>query len=281
MFEEPEIHLVDFSGLGEEYRAERDRQAGEARRRYLARLELLLIGLGLASESAPAWAEALLDGLFTVVPVEGGDPCQCSCHPHLPESDLHDYGFGCACQQTTEERRRFWDDWRADMEAFWDSPEGKASRARRQAEEDELMAWLVTEPDVVVTSYGGLAPEQWEGSVDGHMFYFRERHDQWRIELDLRPNGHFSKVWKGGDLDDEQSFEWREMEQGDVIAKGSTGAFGYGESPVERARFIVRTIRDHIGRNTCALHTAGRVALEQRLGLTARWCPACGARLEP
>ncbi len=29
------------------------------------------------------------------------------------------------------------------------------------------------------------APEQREGTVDGHSFYFRERHGTWRIELDL------------------------------------------------------------------------------------------------
>ncbi|AKS31677.1 hypothetical protein AFA91_07070 [Mycolicibacterium goodii] len=28
-------------------------------------------------------------------------------------------------------------------------------------------------------------PEQWEGEVDGHSFYFRERGGDWVIELDL------------------------------------------------------------------------------------------------
>lgn len=35
-------------------------------------------------------------------------------------------------------------------------------------------------------------PEEWHGEVDGHSFYFRERHDEWRIVLDLRPSGRFS-----------------------------------------------------------------------------------------
>lgn len=30
------------------------------------------------------------------------------------------------------------------------------------------------------------------GLVDGHAFYFRERHGFWQIELDLQPSGHFA-----------------------------------------------------------------------------------------
>jgi hypothetical protein len=87
-----------------------------------------------------------------------------------------------------------------------------------------------------------MAPEQWWGTVDGHSFYFRERHDDWRIELDLRATGQFSTVWIGGDLDDETSFEQREIEAGDVIAEGTTADAGYGDSPVARLHFIVETI---------------------------------------
>lgn len=280
MFEEPELHIVDFSYPdAEEHRRERESQKAESRRRYVASVEGTLIELGLAPDEAPAWGEALLDSLFTVTPIEGGDPCCCSCHPHLPDTDLHNYGFDCSCQKTADERRRSWDEWQAEMGSYWESPEGRAERARRQAEEDELAAWLAGEPDVVVTSYGGYAPEQWWGSVEGRKFYFRERHDHWRIELDLRPSGHFSKVWKGGDLDREESFELREIEEGDVIAEGVAGAEGYGSTPLERAHFIVGTIRDHIQQARCELHGRGRAELERRLGITAPWCPACGARM--
>lgn len=279
VFEKPDIHIVDFSGSGTDYRAEEQRQAAEGRRRYLARVEMTLRDLGLDPERAGPWGEALLDSLFEVTPVDGDEPCRCACHPRLPESDFHDYGFGCPCQKTAEERRRAWEEWRAERDAYWESPEGREVRVRRQAEEDELLSWLAGQPDVVVTSYGGLAPEQWSGSVEGRKFYFRERHDHWRIELDLRPSGDFSKIWKGGDLDDEDSLEMKEIETGDVIAEGVTGAPGYGSTPLERAQFIVGTIREHIGRDRCQVHSIGRAALEDRTGVMVRWCPACGVDL--
>lgn len=56
-------------------------------------------------------------------------------------------------------------------------PEGLAATAARQAEEDALEAWVEADGGIEVRSHGGCAPEQWEGTVDGHSFYFRERHD--------------------------------------------------------------------------------------------------------
>lgn len=70
--------------------------------------------------------------------------------------------------------------------ASWRSPEGQQTKAAERAAEAELEAWLAAQPRVVVHSHGGLAPEQWPGEVDSRMFYFRERHDEWRIELNLR-----------------------------------------------------------------------------------------------
>ena len=86
-------------------------------------------------------------------------------------------------------------------------------------------------------------------SVAGHSFYFRERKGDWRIELDLQPSGRFVSTWRGGDFDDEGSFESRELDEGDVIARGVVEVPGYGGSPVERAEFIVGTIRDHLTRS--------------------------------
>lgn len=86
---------------------------------------------------------------------------------------------------------------------------------------------------VVVHRGGGMAPEQWWGDVDGHSFYFRERHDEWRIGLDLRPSGRSVSTWVGGELDDENGFEPRESEEGDVIAEGTTSVDGYGSTPVD------------------------------------------------
>lgn len=52
----------------------------------------------------------------------------------------------------------------------------------------------------------------------------------------------------GRDLVDGPGEEEREVTAGDVIAEGTTTAAGYGVTPVERARFIVGTIRTHLCR---------------------------------
>ena len=44
-----------------------------------------------------------------------------------------------------------------------------------------------------------MAPEQWRGEVDGHTFYFRERNDEWRIELDLQPSCRIIRALVGTD----------------------------------------------------------------------------------
>lgn len=91
----------------------------------------------------------------------------------------------------------------------------------------------------------------------------------------------FYRAWTGGDLDDDSSFELRESEEGDVIAEGTVGVDGYGSSLVERARFIVETIRAHVRRLDCQVHTAERDDLELLFGRPLEWCPACGARVGP
>lgn len=218
-------------------------------------------------------------GLFVVRGPERAEPCQCSCHPRPPTSDFHDYGDACPCQQTAEERRRHWEEWEKKNDRYSASPEGRAITARRQAEEDELAAWIASDPGVVVTSYGGMAPEQWRGSVDGHSFYFRERHGSWRIDVDLRPTGLLTRVWKGRDLDSDDSFEYRDTEEGDIIAEGVEGAPGYGERPVEQAQFIVGTVRDYLDRQACTFHPERVEEAGRALGLPIVWCPGCGTRL--
>jgi hypothetical protein len=141
------------------------------------------------------------------------------------------------------------------------------------------MAWLALHPDVVVRSYGGMFAEQWWGDVDQRSFYFRERSEYWRIELDLRPTGRFSRVWLGGDFDDPANFEPRSIDAGDVIAEGATAVAGYGKTPLDRLHFIVGTIRAHVLRQTCTVHVDDRTALESLLGRPPAWCPSCGIRL--
>lgn len=85
---------------------------------------------------------------------------------------------------------------------------------------------------------------------------------------------------QGGDLDDAESIEPREVEEGDVVAEGVIDVPGYGRSLAERATFIVSTIQDHLQRQACERHVAGVADLEFRLGHRPRWCPDCGVRLE-
>lgn len=278
MDEEPELYIFRPPDLGEDWRAERDRQRAEARRRHLERMSGVLAFADTCAADLSTRAEAVLDGFFVTRHRESGEPCTCSCHPQLPETDQHEYGLDCHCQHTAEERRRSWEEWEAENDRYWASPEGLAIRAERAAERAALEAWVAADPGVVVSSHGGLAPEQWTGSVDGHSFYFRERHDHWRIELDRVPSGRFLEVWTGG-LDDESNRRTKEIEEGEAIAEGVAGGPTYGTTPVERAQFIVDTIRTHLYGLVCSVHGAERDEWELALGRPMRWCFACGSKM--
>lgn len=277
--DEPELYVVkpsDWPGA-DEWRAKHESDKAEARGRYLQLATAELDASGVADPAA--LAESLFDLLFMHGRQDDRD-CACGCHPHLPASDFHDFGFACPCSQSPGERSANANEWRAEIDAYWASPEGRATTAQRQAEEAELAVWIADHPGVELTSHGGWAPEQWNGTVDGRRFYFRERHDAWRIELDLRPSGRFARVWTGGDLGDEDSIEVRELEEGDVIAEGTTGAVGFGHTPAERADFIVTTIRDHLRRVACEVHRSVRPELTRGPGGEVRFCSACGERLD-
>jgi hypothetical protein len=229
----------------------------EARRRYREHLAAVF---DRHSGAEPAeLADAALDALTVWRYVDSGKRCTCSCHPRLPETHLHDYGFDCVCARPPEERRRAFHKWLDDIKAFWQSPEDQKIKAAEQADEAELQAWLAEQPEVTVHSHGGFCPEEWSGDVDGHNFYFRERHDQWRIQLDLRHE--------------------RELDDSEVIAYGTTDIEGYGTTPAERSQFIVDTIRIHLTRRKCVHHRDGLSSIEPILGTEVRWCPACGTRL--
>lgn len=278
--DEPELRIIKFPDLlGEEWRTERARQEAASRRRYRDHLVTALRSIDLANAEFGVVADAILDALFVVARVEGDDECVCSCHPKLPSSDLHDYGFDCGCRHTAEENRERFEQRLAELDAYWDSVEGQAIGESQAREDAELKAWLVAETGVTITSHGGFAPEQWWGTVDGHTFYFRERHDHWRMELDLRPSGRFYRTWTGGELDDDRNFEDREIEEGDVIAEGTTAVAHYGTTPIERARFIVGTVRDHLRQVDCDVHRHEVDDLELLCGRRLNWCPACGAPL--
>lgn len=259
------------------YRERTERARSEAYSRYRAHLAAVFDrhGVGAPGELA----EVALDALTVWHYIDSGERCRCSCHPRLPDSDLHDYGFDCVCTRTPEARRRAFNQWRNSIAEFWESPEGQRITAAEQAADAELAAWLAHQTGVTVHSHGGLAPEQWRGDVDGHSFYFRERHDEWRIELDLRPNGRFVRAVVGTDDDGNVRYHDRELEQGDVIATGTTDTEGHGTAPVQRAQFIVDTIRVHLARQACTHHRDHLASIEAILGSRAHWCPTCGTRL--
>jgi hypothetical protein len=164
-----------------------------------------------------------------------------------------------------------------DSDEFWRSPDGQRLQAVHEAAEADLQAWLAEQSGVVLHSHGGYAPEQWEGEVDGHSFYFRERDTEWDIEIDLRPSGQVMRVRDSGNDDGTTQDQRDEIVEGDVIATGRTTAQGYGDRPRERAAFIVATIREHLTRQACTHPDLEAIAA--LLDVPARWCPACGARV--
>jgi len=249
----------------------------QARLRYLDHLAAAFGDRGI--ENADALADFALDTLTAWRDVETGAPCRCSCHPQLPTSDRHDYGFDCMCTKTREDRKRVFDSLRRQNKEFWNSPEGQEIAAAKRAKQTELREWVATEPDVAIQTDSDIAPEAWRGEVAGHRFYFRERWGQWRIELDLRPTGRYGQTVVGVAATGEPRVEPREIEAGDVIAHGDTTEDGYGTTPRERAQFIVGQIREHLARAACTLHTQDLTALEDLLGGKVRWCPACGTPL--
>ena len=273
--DEPELYLFDVSGTpdAEAHRAQLQHRRESVRRRYHA---LVAAALDATEGRAPAAVTtAVLDALFRHERSDGSI-CGCSCHPRLPDGDLHNAGFDCPCQHSPERRRANFEHWQASIDAYWASAGGLERRARLEAQEAELNVWLGDHPDVVVTTHGGYAPERWEGSVDGRSFSFRERHDLWQVELDLRPSGRWVKVL---DTEAPGGYRPRELSEGDVIAEGTTADDGYGSTPAERIRFIVEVIRRHIRRETCQVHRQRVDALERRLGVKVRWCPGCGLQL--
>lgn len=152
--DEPELHVIKFpDSAGADWRAEALRLRKEARRRYIEHLAAALAGFD-DLPSRGARAAAVPDALTEWNDVGSGDRCGCTCHPRLPSDDLHDFGFACTCQKTAEERARHWDEWFAERDAYWSSPEGEQITAARDAEERELVGWLAEHPDI------GLSPRR-------------------------------------------------------------------------------------------------------------------------
>ncbi|MCH9732232.1 MAG: hypothetical protein K0U84_21580 [Actinomycetia bacterium] len=277
---QPELYVVDFSQTpgAAEWREKRDRDHQENRRRYH---QLLAAELDVYGATNPAEiADVVLEALFTWRYVDSGDECMCGCHPTLPSGDLHGHGFDCNCRLSPAERAQSRRGLVARLRAFHESQEGQELAARDRAERAAVRAWVDSQRGVVVHEFGGECPEQWNGVVDGRSFYFRERHQEWRIELDLRPSGRVAQVLRGTDDEGKVVTEASGIDVGDIIATGSVEAAEYGETLVERGQFIVDTIRVHVAREACEHHSAEEIGLlEERLRRPALWCPSCGTRL--
>lgn len=133
---------------------------------------------------------------------------------------------------------------------------------------------------MTVYSHGGWLRDQWRGDVDGRSFYFRDRPDGWYLEIDLQPTGHFVDAIDGRNDDGTTRYRRRELQDGDIIATGTSYAEGCGTTVVERAQFIVNTVRVHLRRRDCAHHPGALDSIGLMLGTDVRWCPGCGTKLK-
>lgn len=248
-----DIYVVDFGDDEERARraAERDAEFARLTERYA----LHLVAEAALDEPAARRAVAVLfDNRDS-----DGVRCPCSCHPQL--SAEHGDGLDCRCSWDAERRAAE----AAKLKAFWDSEPFPELRSAHRREESEIAAWLAGQPDVEATRTTSMAPEQWEGTVDGHSFYFRERHGFWRVELDLTESGRFARRLVRVDDDGSMVTEPVPIMEGDVIAEGIDSQLG--QTPVDHIAFVVRTIRDHLWGAQC--DHAGALF----------YCPKCGQRM--
>ena len=247
------LYIVDFGG-GEQERARREAEREAERRRLAARYVRHLITTAEVNE---ATARRVIAALSDPRDADGNE-CACSCHPRL--SSYHGDGFDCRCTWDGDRRAAEAARW----QAWWDSPEAAELSAAHQREEDAIHAWLASQPGVDARRTGSYAPEQWEGTVDGHTFYFRDRSGSWRIELDLAPSGRYAQRLVRVDEDGEFVTEPVPIMEGEVIARGVDADLG--DAPVGYIAFVVQTIRDHLRGVGCG-HQGARL-----------FCPDCGQR---
>jgi hypothetical protein len=209
---------------------------------------------GLDSEMAGRVIAALFDHRDRT-----GGRCLCGCHPRL--SSDHGDGFDCRCTWNDERIELE----RARWEAFWKSPGASKLSARHEAEERDIASWLAWQPGVEARRLTSYAPEQWEGTVDGHSFFFRERHGEWRLDLDPRPTGETLERLVDVADDGELLTEHVPAMQGKVVAEGLESQLG--ESPVDHLAFIVVRVREYLRGEACR-HEGARL-----------YCPECGRRV--
>jgi hypothetical protein len=249
-----DLYFLDFGGDDDERargEAERDSERHRLRGRYMHYL------IARASLDEPT-AQRVIATLFDPRDA-AGRRCECGCHPRL--SSAHGDGFDCRCT---------WDEARHADEArrrgqSWDSRLAAEMHEEYRREETAIAAWLAGQPEVQARRTTSAAPEQWEGSVDGHSFYFRERGGRWRLELDLRESGRFARRLVRVSDDGELLTEPVPVMEGDVIAEGVESQLG--AAPLAHLAFIVQTVRDYLRRAHC-----------DHVGALS-YCPKCGRRM--
>ncbi|MGI8425053.1 MAG: hypothetical protein ACR2FO_00265 [Actinomycetota bacterium] len=254
-----DMYLIDFSG-GDEAKQWRAELEAKRERNYRRYLEHLMNAASLDRLTATR----VMDCLFRHNHTDGSD-CPCGCHPRLNDGDLHDSGFDCSCTWDEKKRKERSAKWLANLDAYWDSPEGRAISEQNKNEERAIKEWIAAQPGLEAERTTFACPEQWKGTVDGHSFYFRERHGTWRIEVDLEPTGDFAN--RVVDVDDSGEFatEPVPITAGEVIAEGVEGELG--KTAIDHIDFIVRKIRDYVWGLSC-----------DHLGALF-FCPKCGERM--
>jgi hypothetical protein len=149
--ESPLLIIEPDPDIAAEYRERRDRDAAEAQRRYHELLTTELAAEFPEIENVSRVATFAMQTLFRHHRFGTDDECSCGCHPRLPSSDLHDYGFDCSCTWDEAKREEQHQEWLARMQEWWDSPECKAMAERRKAEDAELENWLANHPEIKVS----------------------------------------------------------------------------------------------------------------------------------
>ncbi|HJS83714.1 MAG TPA: hypothetical protein VJ742_12860 [Nitrososphaera sp.] len=276
--DDPDDPMPRTQEYWENYREEQARKKAEGWKRYRNWLtEQLAVELpkGLTSEEL---AEFVMQTLFVHkrLDAEGQETedCICACHPRLTNDDLHDFGFGCNCGKTAEERKKSWDDLRQKMDEFHQTPEMQAFHAKEDQEKAEVEGWIAEQPGLSdVTRLSWACPEQWQGICLDRAFYFRERHGMWRIEISEplggeEPAHHVDTEYVKGFTD------YYDTAQMTEIASGV--AEDLGETPLDHMRFIVDKIEEYLQKIDCPVsHTA----LAARSDMVYWYCPHCGVKI--
>lgn len=66
------------------------------------------------------------------VTLHRGERCRCSCHPHLPDSDRHDYGFDCVCTAPAHSDAIHFHGALDEIREVWQSPGEQIRAAKTQ-----------------------------------------------------------------------------------------------------------------------------------------------------